>query len=143
MAARKITPAGRPAGTNTTKSEPSKVELLASAASLLRVGVSAFGEDSDPWGDTDLDDILEVIKTAKTRIKEWLSQSSMEDGSGAFDALDVLTLAQATIVSGHGPLSEGITISPIRSAMKMAAEALTCAIETNDPDSADCAREAA
>ncbi len=119
------------------------LQSLCSAASLLRVAVSAFGETSEPtWGDATLDDILEVTLTAKTRIQKWLSQMSSENASGAFDALDLLTLAQAAIVSGLN-LSTEQTVSPIRCAIKMAAEALARVVADNQPESREAEQEAA
>jgi hypothetical protein len=117
-------------------------DLLQSAAALLRVGVSAYDHDGDILGDAGVDDILEIIQTAKARIDDWLSQIGRDDGTGAFDALDILTLAQAAIVSGLR-LSTKTTISPIRGAMKMAVEALTRAVEDNQPGPAEAEREAA
>jgi hypothetical protein len=113
-------------------------EFPLSAASLLRVGVLAFGENG--YGIDD-DDILQVIIVAKERVEAFLdgvanmpvSASVRIDPSSSYDALDILTLLEETLLSKVHPRNRR-TISPIRGAMKAVAELLERQIEVEQPE---------
>ncbi|MDF2435263.1 MAG: hypothetical protein JWP44_4894 [Mucilaginibacter sp.] len=123
---------------NATPIRSVNTEPLQLAASLLRVGVSAFGEHAEPWGDTSLDDVLQLVCTANASIEEWLRATSGEDASHAFDALDVLTLVETVLDAGLQG-ANWHTISPVRGAMKIAAELLerAIAVQQTEPDATD------
>jgi hypothetical protein len=116
--------AAEPASRTKAKSEADPPELLLSAASLLRVGVSAFGENSEPWGDTGMEDVRELVLEAKTRTEEYLDGiRGDQDATVVFDALDILTLLTVAL-DNDACCDNGHTISPIKGGMKAAAELL-------------------
>jgi hypothetical protein len=55
------------------------------------VSAAAFGEHDEPWGDTDLEDVREVVTTAMQRLDQWLDRQPLDcDPSPVYDALDVM-----------------------------------------------------
>ena len=111
----------------TTESHTDNRELLLSAASLLYVGVAAFRDDGELINGVSLDDVRNVVRTAKSKIAVFVDPNgAVED---VFDALAVLAVVDAALEAGLKP-ARGGTVSPIRGAMHAAAELLERALGT-------------
>jgi hypothetical protein len=97
---------------------------------LLRTGVAAFGEEPEPglsW-----QHVQEVVRLARECIESWLDDltpDDLYDLTHVFEALDVLTLLDATLGAGLRPRNDCYTTSPFKGSMSVAARLLEEAVE--------------
>jgi len=102
-----------------------RLHVLHSVISLLKVSVSALGENETPhYGPADLGDVADTITIAVERLKGWLRECAPDDPTEGFQALDVLALSEAVLGAGLEPSTDSITVSPVRGGMELAAELL-------------------
>jgi hypothetical protein len=124
----KVTPiraTGKPAGVNTE----AHTEDLARALRLLKLTMAAIGHDECAL-DAEPSEVREGIRAASGSISDWMEhQDHVEDAE--YDVLGVLTLVDTVLAMGGNP-SNGKTISPIKSAIKVACGLIAACVKRID-----------